>query len=204
MNAALLYRSRGRNLIWMAFGCAIVIHLTAIVLAENRPRFVAPGFPVGDELIGIIESEPQPPPPEPETVSLPEQVPSVTDDAFPQEQATPPPIRPRRKIIVPVRPLAIGAGRTMQPGLVKALTLYAPHPVYPYEARRERITGSGIAELIVDPVAGSVTDARMAQSTGSVILDKATLDAFRRWRFKPGAAPNVRVPITYTLTGVSY
>ena len=91
----------------------------------------------------------------------------------------------------------------MQAGSVKALTLYAPRPVYPYEARRERITGSGIAELIVAPSVGTVIDARMAQSTGSVILDNATLDAFRRWRFKPGAA-NIRVPVTYTLTGVSY
>ena len=203
MNTAPIYRSRGRTLVWIAFGCAIAIHLTAIVLAENRPRFVAPSLPVGDELIGIIESDPPPPPPEPETVSPPEQVPVVTDDAFREEQATPPPIRPRRKITAPVRPIALGTERTMQPGSVKASALYAPRPVYPYQARRERITGSGIAELTVDPAAGSVTDARMAQSTGSPILDNATLDAFRRWRFKPGAA-NIRVPVTFTLTGISY
>lgn len=203
MNTALIYRSRGRPLVWIAFSCAIAIHLTAIVLAENRPRFVAPSLPGGDELIGIIESEPPTPPPEPETVSPPEQVPVVTDDAFREEQATPPPNRPRRKITAPVRPSAIATGRIMQPGSVKALTLYAPRPVYPYEARRERITGSGIAELTVDP-AGSVTEAGMAQSTGSMILDKATLDAFLRWRFKSGAASNIRVPVTFTLTGVSY
>jgi TonB family protein len=44
----------------------------------------------------------------------------------------------------------------------------------------------------------------MAQSTGSVILDNATLEALCRWRFKPGMARNIRVPITYTLTGVTY
>jgi len=35
-------------------------------------------------------------------------------------------------------------------------------------------------------------------------LDSATVEALRRWRFKPGVASNVSVPITYTLTGVSY
>jgi outer membrane biosynthesis protein TonB len=44
----------------------------------------------------------------------------------------------------------------------------------------------------------------MTQSCGNVILDNATLDALRRWRFKPGSALNVEVAITYTLTGASY
>lgn len=203
MNSALIYRSRGRTLVWIAFGCAIAIHLTAVVLAENRPRYVAPSFPVGDELVGVIEPEPQPPP-EPETSPPPDQVPSVTNDTFREEQATPPTIRPRRKITAPIRPIVITKGRTMQLGSVKTLTLYAPRPVYPYEARRERITGSGVAELTVDPAVGNVTDARMAQSTGSATLDRATVEAFGRWRFKPGAASNVRVAVTFTLTGVPY
>jgi TonB family protein len=82
--------------------------------------------------------------------------------------------------------------------------MYAPRPVYPYEARRQRMTGSGIALLSVDPAVGNVTSVRMTQSCGSVILDNATLDALRRWRFKRGSALSVEVPITYTLTGVSY
>ena len=34
--------------------------------------------------------------------------------------------------------------------------MYAPRPVYPYDARRQRVTGSGIALLTVDSVDGSV------------------------------------------------
>jgi protein TonB len=206
MDAALIYRSRGRSLIWMAFGCAIAIHLTAVVLAENRSRFVPPGLPSGNEVIGFIDPPPQPSE-QPETVSPPEQVPVVTDDdAFPEENATPPPIRPPKKTpMTPiVRPKGAGTASAMQSGSAKAAAMYAPRPAYPYEARRERITGSGIAELTVNPGTGNVIAARMAQSTGSVILDNATLEALRRWRFKPGMAPNIRVPITYTLTGVSY
>ena len=92
----------------------------------------------------------------------------------------------------------------MSSGSVKALTLYAPRPAYPYEARRAGITGSGVAQLTVNTEAGNVIDARMAQSTDSMILDHATVEALRNWRFKSGAASSIQVPVTYTLTGVSY
>jgi TonB family protein len=144
---------------------------------------------------------------EPEVISPPEQVPLVTDDeAFPQENATPPPIRPRKKTPVTsvVRSIGPGTGRAMHAGSVKALTMYAPRPVYPYEARRGGITGSGIAQLTVNPEIGNVIDARMAQSTGSSVLDSATVDALRNWRFKTGVVSNIQVPVTYTLTGVTY
>jgi len=58
--------------------------------------------------------------------------------------------------------------------------------------------------LMVDPTSGNVTDVVMAQGCGNAILDNATLDALRRWRFKPGCAVRVRVPLTYTLMGASY
>ena len=89
-------------------------------------------------------------------------------------------------------------------GSVKALTLYAPKPNYPYEARRTGTTGTGVAHLTVNSAAGNVIDGEMSQSTGSAILDQVTLATLRRWRFKPGVASSIQVPITYTLTGVSY
>jgi TonB family protein len=87
---------------------------------------------------------------------------------------------------------------------VQAMVTYAPRPVYPYEARRQRLTGSGVALLTVDQGSGSVTDVVMRQSCGSVILDNSTLDTLRRWRFKRASVGRVRVPITYTLMGASY
>lgn len=207
MNAALIYRARSRWLIWAAFSCAIAIHLTAIVIAENRSKFVMTDLgPSAPEVIGIDDlssSTPQ----EPEIVSPPEQVPpTVDDEPFAQENATPPTNRPRKKTaIVPVaRSANAGIATATHADSVKALTLYAPRPNYPYEARRGGITGSGIAELTVNTAVGNVIDVRMAQSTGNVILDNATLEALRRWRFKSGIPTNVQVPITYTLTGVSY
>lgn len=207
MNAALIYRARSRWLIWAAFGCAIAIHLTAIVIAENRSKFVMTDLgPSAPEVIGIDDPSPSMPQ-EPEMVSPSEQVPPTADDeSFPQENPTPPPIRPRKKTPVTpvVRSTGTGTPSATHAGSVKALTVYAPRPAYPYEARRGGITGSGVAELTVNPGVGNVIDARMAQSTGNVILDNATLEALRRWRFKSGIPTNVQVPITYTLTGVSY
>ena len=85
------------------------------------------------------------------------------------------------------------------------MAVSAPRPDYPYEARTRGITGKGVAELTVDASTGTVTQARMAESTGSPVLDDAAVTAFRRWRFKPGNySPAVHIPITYTATGASY
>jgi TonB family protein len=86
----------------------------------------------------------------------------------------------------------------------KGLPLYAPKPEYPFEARNQHITGSGVCVLTVDPKSGNVADAIMAQSTGSPILDNSTLSALKQWRFKPGTVTKVRLPITFTMSGASY
>ncbi len=41
----------------------------------------------------------------------------------------------------------------------------------------------------------------MQPSTGRPILDRAALDAFRQWVFKPGTVTFVRTPITFTIGG---
>jgi TonB family protein len=83
----------------------------------------------------------------------------------------------------------------------KALTVYAPRPAYPYEARSKHMTGSGVVLLIVDPSSGNVTSAQLLKSTGHKILDDSALEAFRQWRFKPGSVRKVRIPINYTMQG---
>jgi TonB family protein len=191
---------------WVAFGCAIAIHLAAVAIAENKSRPVSQEF--GPLQPDVIATDDDPAPSQETEIVLPqEQVPPTSEDeAFPQESATPPAIRPRKKtpVTAVVRSIGTGTGRATHAGSVKALTLYAPRPAYPYEARRGGITGSGVAQLTINPEIGNVIEARMAQSTGSAVLDKATVETLRQWRFKPGIRSNVDVPITYTLMGVSY
>src|SRR5262249_52377162 len=83
----------------------------------------------------------------------------------------------------------------------KPVTTYAPRPEYPQEARSRRIEGSGVCVVTVDPASGSVTNASMAQSTGSPLLDKSVLITVRTWKFKPGAVSKVRIPVEFTTRG---
>src|SRR5213593_344304 len=194
MNAALLYRPRGRWTFWIAFACAAAIHLGAVVFAKSKSEkttiqdFRPPEVDV--ELFNAETKHAQPA----DAITLPPPQFFPDEETFSEENRTPQPVRPRKK----ARVATFVRGTAAPFGSVKALVMYAPRPVYPYEARRHRITGSGIALLIVDPTDGDVTAVQMAQSCGNAILDNATLDAFRRWRFKPGTVPTVQVPITYT------
>jgi TonB family protein len=201
INTALLYRRRQVWTFWIAFACAAAIHVGAVVLAKGKSQkattedFKPPGVD-----LEVVDADPEPAPSEESITSPPPVAMPSEEEAFPEENRTPAPVRPRKKI----RIASFTRGTAPPFGSMKAMVLYAPRPVYPYEARRQRITGSGIAQLTVDPASGSVTGVRMAQSCGNVILDDATRDAFRRWRLKPGTPPTVQVPITFTLMGASY
>ena len=91
--------------------------------------------------------------------------------------------------------------RVMSRAAAKAVTTYAPRPPYPQEARSRRIAGSGLCVVSVDPASGSVTEASMAQSTGSPLLDKSTLSTVRTWKFKPGTVSKVSIPVEFTTMG---
>src|SRR6478736_3990049 len=201
MNPAFLYRRNGRSIFWLAFFFALAIHLGAVALAKTKSpsanlQDVSPLLDV--EVVDTAEPEPalleqSAPPPSLEQIH-PDQ------DSFQEKNLMPPPIRAHRK----ARPPSLIGGTTASLRSVKATVAYAPRPVYPYEARRQRVTGSGVALLAVDQTSGTVTDVLMAQSCGNAFLDNSTLDALRQWRFKPGSVSKVQVPITYTLMGVSY
>jgi TonB family protein len=200
MKPALLHRPGRPWTFWIAFACAAGIHVGAIVLAKNTSeKLVTQNFrPPGVE-VDVFDNNPEDAASE-QTITPPAEQFSPKQDTFLEERRPPTPVRPRRKTLA----ASFTTGTPARLGSVKALVMYAPRPAYPYEARRQRLTGSGIALLTVDPVVGSVTSVWMTQSCGNTMLDKATLDAFRRWRFKSRTVVNVEVPITYTLTGVSY
>lgn len=75
----------------------------------------------------------------------------------------------------------------------------APRPAYPYEARQQGWTGSGIVVVDVNVKTGLVVGARMLKSTGHAILDHSAICAFCRWHFRPGTtAKQVKIPIAFT------
>src|SRR6266487_3075800 len=126
MNAALIYRPNNRNLIWIAFVCAITIHLAAIGLAKSKPQHfsatVCPGPEV--EITDFLPANPQ------ETeIPLPLEQTVREEQEFADEDVKPAPVHPRKKMpVTSIRSTNIGTGRSTNAGSLKALTLFAPRP----------------------------------------------------------------------------
>ena len=195
----LLYRPAPQWQLWAAVGGAVAIHLTAVALAQ---RHEAPPVELPPNAPTVVEATLAPPEatPPPEDIPLPEPPPPPEIKPEFVEERTPPPRPPpsAQQKFTPIKAQAMTMSRA------KALAVNAPRPQYPYEARSRKITGSGVCVVTVDPGSGSVTGASMTQSIGSPILDNAALSAFRQWRFRPGTVSQIRIPITFTMTGASY
>jgi len=205
MPKPLLYRPPPRWHVWAALGAAALLHVVAVVAAMKREAPPVDLSQIPDAIVigldqALPEPEPTPPPEEPEAPPPPP--PPTSEPEFKEEQPTPPP-KPKQQQ-VKVQPIAKPtAPGIMSAGAAKANALFGPKPLYPYEARARKLTGSGTCVVTVDPGSGNVTNAEMVQSTGSPILDNSALSAFRRWRFKPGALSKAKIPVTFTLTGAS-
>ena len=79
-------------------------------------------------------------------------------------------------------------------------------PRYPPAALRSGITGTVILIISVD-AQGNVTDVEVEKSSRNRDLDRAAMQAARRWRFNPSivngqpAPGRVRVPVDFRLGG---
>ena len=87
----------------------------------------------------------------------------------------------------------------MQPHLV-----FSPLPNYPAQARRMRQEGTVRVRLVLD-TEGRVLRSRVLPGKDAELFTQATLDAVRKWRFKPGERGGrpvlceVEVPVVFTL-----
>src|SRR5690242_15607385 len=203
MPQPLLYKPPPSWQFWAAFAGAVLIEGASVLIAgiKKEPPVVDLSQIPTATVEATLQPEDQPtPPPEDIPIQEPPPIPDVAPE-FHEEKPPPP------KTNKPTGPVKApqGVTGTMSITGAKAVAIFAPKPDYPYEARSRHVTGSGVCVLCVDVGSGTVTDATMAQSIGSPILDNATTSTFRRWKFRPGqVAPKVKVPITYTMTGASY
>jgi protein TonB len=205
MTAALLYQPNQGWRIGVALGAAALIHLAAIALATICPRepiYIPSTLGPTELTFDPLPTDDSTPPPD--TVApTPSQ--DTADTLFTEDRTTPPPIRRQdNKRVTPIVKVRNTNPGSLSLSSAKIVALSAPRPEYPYEARRQRVTGSGIVAMTVDPLTGMVNEVSMSQSTGSPYLDNAAMAGFRRWRFKPGTAFRIKSPITYTLTGAAY
>ena len=92
---------------------------------------------------------------------------------------------------------AAGAGRGGGggPGYTPPQFLTRYKPPYPEEARAQRMEGVVMLLVSVD-AAGRVVSARLSQSSGHDVLDRAALAAIRTWRFVPAHHADQPVPAT--------
>ena len=204
MIPALLYRSRHNWRFTAALFAAAAIHVGVISLATTRQAEpgTASGFSTEPPAIIFEPTEPIADQPPDATDPLP--TPPVIDQPFVEPTATPPPAHRTSRFTPIARPRTSAMPSSMRLSSANVFAVSAPRPEYPYEARRQRVTGDGIALLTIDPGTGNVVQATMTKSTGNQFLDSAAISGFKRWRFKPGTVSSVTCPITFTLTGASY
>ena len=79
--------------------------------------------------------------------------------------------------------------------------LASPGAAYPEEAQKAKTTGTGLYELRIDR-SGMTTGVAIVKSSGSAVLDKAAISAFKKWRFKAGAFRSVRIPVSWSVNRV--
>ena len=84
----------------------------------------------------------------------------------------------------------------------KEVAIYAPKPDYTLAARARRLEGEGIflLQLRAD---GTVKSVNIFKSTGHSELDASAVIAFRKWRFRPGMANKVKIPVTFSVEPAS-
>jgi TonB family protein len=89
-------------------------------------------------------------------------------------------------------------GQSASPSVSLPEATYTPRPVYRPEWAKQGLSGKGVVLVTIDPRTGTVAGVRMLQSTGNSLLDGAALDAYSKWKFKPGSVPQVKMPIEFT------
>jgi periplasmic protein TonB len=183
-----------------------MIHFAAVGLASIHQHKQIDEAALIETGFADLDFEPPPPidDPLPPDAIAPASIPNPTDDLIP-EPPNLPPVRTRViKLARPIQRVRNGTPGSLTLSTAKVLALMAPRLEYPYEARRQKITGNGIVIITVDSASGWVTDVMIEASTGSPLLDNAAITGFRRWRFKPGTVSRVRTPVSFILTGVQY
>ena len=91
---------------------------------------------------------------------------------------------------VPTDPIRVG-GDIVPPTRIS----YAP-PVYPPIAVQAKVDGTVELEAVID-AAGAVTDVRVLRSIP--LLDRAAIEAVRRWRYTPARLNGVPVAVVMTV-----
>ncbi len=200
------------RVIGMAF--VIALHVAAFLLLLIPA--VAP--PAAEELeqktiVTIVDAPPPPPPPPPPPKQPDTPPPPIKNLVPPKPTPTPPPPEAPPIEVAEPRPMDVytppspPAPPAPQPDIGASVDISSKNmnpPKYPPAAARAGITGTVV--LIIDVDAnGNVTNVSVEKSSRNRDLDRAAMDAARKWRFSPGmsngqkTAGRVRVPVDFKM-----
>lgn len=98
----------------------------------------------------------------------------------------------------PAAPDAAEPRKANDPGVAPPEIVQRINPDVPRDLARRGNAGDLVAEVVIDEQ-GCVADARLTRATGTS-MDKATLDAMRRWVFRPATYEGQPVRVRYILT----
>jgi protein TonB len=114
----------------------------------------------------------------------------ATDTSFVQKLEPPPPegmAVDRSAIVVPAGAGGyIKGGQVFDPSMLdqQPVATYQAHPVYPYDMKKQGISGNVNVEFVLTPD-GSVRNAFVLSSTQHE-FEAAAIQAVSKWRFHPG------------------
>jgi TonB family protein len=176
----------------------LVIVAPSVPVPPDREKSSSPPPP------RMAATEPQPPPiPKPPEKSVPVPAPQPVQAPQAETGKTRPLPRPTISHASPIltdsapphaKPVASAPASSYAPG-----ASVLPHPPYPPEARDHGQVGTVTVSVQFD-AQGSVTEARVMQSSGVPLLDSRTRTFIRdHWHSLAYAGQTVNVPIRYTL-----
>jgi protein TonB len=170
----------------------------------------------------VVEAPPAADPPGPEAAPVPRPKPPppaiaraiaetpATAEPVPPAPATPATPAPAQQAALPRGDAAAAGDGGGAPGSTGGAAEGAapradnPAPVYPFAARRRGQEGRVVLDVEVLPDGGAGT-VSVTRTSGVVSLDRAALEAVRRWRFRPArrdgrpVRSTVRVPVRFAL-----
>ena len=195
-------------------GIAFVVALHAAAFLLLLIPAVAPPAEKEQEqktMVTIVDAPPPPPPPPPPPDETPP--PPIKNLAPPTTTPLPPPpdappvdveVARATDVYQPPSPPAPPAPVSSFEASVDISSKNMNPPKYPPAAARAGIQGTVVLIIDVD-ASGNVTNVSVEKSSRNRDLDRAAMDAARKWRFNPGqsgsqkVAGRVRVPVDFKM-----
>lgn len=185
--------------------CAVLFvrHSTAQDDTIAESFVTLPLDPSAERMMSSFSGEPKAPVPQlqrlaPEVRDIPVELDIEMPETQPVESAMPAEISPASAPVVAQADAGQAGDAPDSSGLGGAgdglVLLQRAMPGYPPEAQRRGEQGVTTVLMHITE-SGRVDDVKVEQGSGSTLLDKAAVDAFKKWRFQrlpPGAAPRGR------------